>query len=64
MLSCMAVGQRFQDGSVVAFSLQQLAELLQHSGSVGRNGSVSGQVAVGNADELGEELLSFWVLGK
>lgn len=64
MLGGVAVGQGFEDGSVVALGLQQLAQLLQHGGSMSRDGCVACQVAVRDADKLGEQFLGFWVLGK
>lgn len=62
VLGGMAVGQRFEDGLVVAFGLQQFAKFLQHSGAVGGNSCVTGQVTLRDADELGKQLLGFWVL--
>lgn len=64
VLGGVAVGQRFEDGSVVALGLQQLTQLLQHGGSMGRDGCVACQVAVRDADKLGKQFLGFWVLGK
>lgn len=58
----MAVSHRLDDGSVVAFSLQQLTEFLQHNGTVGRNSRITSQVTLGNASKGGKQLLSIWVL--
>lgn len=58
----VAGGQRFEDGSVVAFGLQQLTELLQHRGTVGRNSCVAGQVTLGDSNKLGEQILGVWML--
>lgn len=62
VLCGMAVGHGFEDGSVAAFGPQQLAQFLQHSGTVGRNSCVTSQVALGDADKLGEQLLGLRVL--
>lgn len=62
VLCGMAVGQRREDATVVAFGPQQLAEFLQHGGTVGRNTCVTSQVTLGNAGKLGEQLLGFRVL--
>lgn len=62
VLCGMGVGQRFEDGSMVAFGLQQLTKFLQHSGPVGRNSCVTSQVTLGEVSKPWEQLLCFWVL--
>lgn len=62
MLGCMAVGQRLEDGSVVAFGLQKFTKFLQHSGTVGRNSCITSQVSLSDADKLREQLLGVWML--
>lgn len=55
-------GQRFDDGGVVAFSPQELGELLQHDAAVVGNLLAGGQFARGLADILGEVLQAVGVL--
>lgn len=62
VLGGVAVGHRLKDGSVVAFGPQQLTQLLQHSGTVGRNSCVTSQVTLGDAVKFGEQLQGVWVL--
>lgn len=58
------VGQRFEDGSVIPFGLQQLAQLLQHGRAVGRHCRVSRQIRLSDAHKLWEELLCVRILLK
>lgn len=62
VLSGVADGHRFENSGVVAFSLQQLAQLLEYSGTVGRNSCITSQVSLGNASKAGKQLLCVWVL--
>lgn len=62
VLSGVADGHRLENSGMVAFSLQQLAQLLEYSGTVGRNSSITSQVSLGNASKGGKQLLCVWVL--
>lgn len=61
VLGGMTVGERLKDFSVVALGLQELTKFFQHSGSVGRDSCVTCQLALGNANKLGEELLGLGI---
>lgn len=61
MLGGVTVGQRLQEGGVVASGLQELSQLFQHGGAVGRHASISCQLALRGASKLGEQLLGLWV---
>lgn len=58
----MAGGQRLDDGGVVAFGFQQLAEFLQHSCSMGGNSCFSCQVTLRDPNKLWEQLQGVRVL--
>lgn len=62
VLGGVAVGHRFEDGSVVSFGPQQVTKFPQHRGTVGRNGCVTSQVSLRDAGKVGEQLLGVWVL--
>lgn len=62
VLGGMSVGKRLEEGRVVTFGLQELTELFQHGGAMGRHRSITCQVALRDASKLGEELLGFWIL--
>ena len=57
----MGGGQGFKECSMVTFSLEQITQLLQHGGAVRRYGCVARKVALGDASELGEQLLGVWI---
>lgn len=54
VLGGVAAGQRFEEGSVAASGLQQIAQFFQYCGTVGRNTCIPGQVPMGDAGKLGE----------
>lgn len=58
----VADGHGFENGGVVASGLQQLAQLLQHGGAVGRNSSITSQVSLADASKGRKQLLRVWVL--
>lgn len=62
VLGGVADGHRFENGGMVAFGFQKLSQLLEYSGTVGRNSNISSQVSLGNASKGGEQLLCIWVL--
>lgn len=61
VLGGVSVGKRLEDRGVVTLGLQELTKFFQHNSSVGRNSCVTCQLALGYANKLGEELLSFWI---
>lgn len=64
VFSGVAVCERFDNASVIAFGLQHLCKLLQHSGTMGRNSCVTGHVTKADASKFGEQFLGVRVLCK